>query len=294
MKNKDLNRLLFKILIASIFLFIVSIIFSNQRQSVQKSKTTALLNPKYKAEINSIQIKNRDSEIEIQKKGNLWILTKNETTVLADEKILTSLLENLSKVRTIYEIHNQKSPEYSDKTQIIVKNNNNMSTKLDFYSENSLLNRIEFEFSNQFYETRNDFSQFLTTDINYWSKAELLSEIQNPVSFTLKAQNKQIKKNESSPDFFKIKQDLSSLRHGSIKLEASTKKPDFSITSENGNGRLLTLFFTKLTEDEYLCTTSIIPSPADPTETAFALHSINKSAEISNWTVNRILELFNN
>lgn len=328
---KKLDKLLTKILIFSLILFLFSFFFTKARRNAPKSIESALLNPKYKNEIAQIeiQITSQNGAITLKKQGDFWLLVKNagegkaEITTFADKKLLTSLIEKACEIRKLYQISDKesdfdqlKTSENTARTVTFTGNNDKMYTKLHFGAANSLTNRtfVRSQGSKITYETENDLSQFLNSDTNYWSQGEilagLLDERANLVEITFKKQdfpkksvNRDSKLDEKSPDFNAKSNTLVSLRHGSIQSmwddrSLKTLSPDSILTAQSGNGRQIELRFFKISnpetnEESYFYTRSLKPSPVvDSQENSFAFYSENAVYEISAWTYDRIIALF--
>ena len=327
-----LNKLLFKILLASILLFAFSLVFSRKGKSEPKSLESALLNPKYKNEVAQIdiQIPSQNGAITLKKQGDFWLLVKNagegktEITTFADKKLVTSLIEKACEIRKLYQISDKesdfdqlKTSENTASTVSFIGNNDKMYTKLHFGSTNPLTNRtfVRSQDSKITFETENDLSDFLNSDTNYWSEGEilagLLDERANLVEISFKKQdfskksvNRGSKLDEKSPDFNAKSNTLVSLRHGSIQSmgddhSLKTLSPDSILTAQSGNGRQIELRFFKISnpetnEESYFYTRSLKPSPVvDSQENSFAFYSENAVYEISAWTYDRIISLFN-
>ena len=270
------NKLLFKILLASILIFALSLAFSKKERSVPKSVESAILNPSHKNEVNLIEIESGEgSSVTLKKQGEFWLLSKafengNEICTLADSKIISSLLENAGKIRNIYKI-SEKENDYlslgiseNQGTSIsFSQNNNRMYIKVHFGYTNSLKNRIYFrsEASKTVYETENDIFQFLTTETSYWSEGQIAPEIKNPVQISLEitespafSQESKIQKSgkitldEKSENFDQKSRSLLSLRHGTIQGENHADLRKISkLTLHDGSGRIARIdFFEKM------------------------------------------------
>lgn len=326
------TKLLFKILLASILIFVLSLAFSKKERSVPKSVESAILNPSHRNEVNLIEIESGEgSSVTLKKQGEFWLLSKafengNEICTLADSKIISSLLENAGKIRNIYKISEKESDYLSlgisenQGTSIsFSQNNNRMYTKVHFGYTNSLKNRIYFrsEASKAVYETENDIFQFLTTETSYWSEGQIAPEIKNPVQITLKTEKdseqnfspRTITLDEKTEKFQSKSHAILSLRHGKVSpLDSSDSLKKISIlTLQDGNGRLSRIdFFVKwadaegdsinqLSEKEisYFYKKTVTPSQIDSQENIFAFYSENALYEISAWTYEKITSLFN-
>ena len=313
------NKLLFKILLASILIFALSLAFSKKERSAHKSIESAILNPSYKNEVNLIEIETREgSSITLKRHGDFWLLSNtfengNEICTIADSKIISSLLENAGKIRNIYRISDKESDYNSlglgknTETCITISQNNiKMYTKVHFGHSDSFTNRIYFrsEASNIVYETQNDFHQYLTSEPNYWSEGTITPEITNPVQFSLKTNEEFIQESsntkaldEKSPEFTSKSNTLLSLRHGQIWPESTINSANIisTLSIQDGSGRLAEVKFFKMQigdNESYFYKKSIQASPVDSQENIFAFYSENAVYEISAWTYERIKSIF--
>ena len=325
---KKLDKLLTKILIFSLILFLFSLFFQKNRRNAPKSIESALLNPKYKNEVNQIeiQIPSQNGAITLKKQGDFWLLVNNadegktEITTFADKKLVTSLIEKACEIRKLYQISDKesdfdqlKTSENTGSTITFIGNNDKMYTKLHFGSANPLKNRtfVRSQGSKITYETENDLSHFLNSDTNYWSEGEILSGIisrgANLVEISFEEKSTKSSLNEKSPDFAAKSTSLLSLRHGSIKgeeeflsaMHSQNPQPTAVLTVQDGSGRSTRIEFFEIeekgqseSEKSYFYKKNIRPSPADSQENAFAFYSENAVYEISAWTYGKIKSLF--
>ncbi len=322
-----LNNFLLKILLASILIFGLSLIFSRNEKSAPKALESALLNPKYKGEVNMITIqaqeksdstnKKGNSQITLKKQGDFWLFLKSteesneEICAIADTKIIDSLIEKAASLRSLYKITDKERDylslgvsENTGRTLAFSKNNDKLYTKIHFGHSDSLKNRIYFrsEASKITYECENDFQQYLTTETNYWSEGKIIPEIKNPVQITVKmnessiAQSSKMKRlDEKSPEFVSKSNSLLSLRHGKIWSETTINSENYisTLTVQDGSGRLAKLDFFKIQKGDdksYFYRKSIQPSPVDSQQNIFAFYSEKAAYEISAWTYEKIIQ----
>ncbi len=285
-KLTKLNNFLLKILLASILIFGLSLIFSRNEKSAPKALESALLNPKYKGEVNMITIqaqeksdstnKKGNSQINLKKQGDFWLFSKfteesnEEICAIADSKIIDSLIEKAASLRRLYKITDKERDylslgisENAESTLAFSKNNDKLYTKIHFGLSNSLKNRIYFrsEGKKTVYESQNDFEQYLNTDINYWSEGEIIPEITNPVQISLvirespalsqesgSQKSGKITLDEKSENFAQKSRTLISLRHGAITGEKqSSLKRLSTLQIHDGSGRIARIeFFEKM------------------------------------------------
>ena len=329
---KKIDKILFKILIAAIFIFVFSMIFSNKAKNAPKAIESAILNPSHKNEVGLIEIEetseNGNDKIRLKKQGDFWLLFKtdddgkSEICSFADKKIINALLENASKIRKIYKIGDIKNNDSfiinnishkNEKFSIaFYQNDSRLYTKVQFRDENSLKNRINFrsEGSKIIYECENDFHQFLNTGTNYWSEGEIFPEIENPVEIKfLKNERSEVSGRkifvlgEKSENFSSKSRMILSLRHGKISNCKGEIFNSFAkLTIQDGSGRIANIeFFEKSMQNEktiespefeFFYKKNIIPSEIDSQENAFAFYSENAIYEISAWTYEKIKSLF--
>lgn len=331
---KKIDRLLLKLLAASAILFLFSLVFSNKGKSAQKSVESVILNQKYKNEVAEIEITEKgeagSESITLAQHGDFWLLTKkdestnSEFCTLADKKIINSLIENAIKIRKMYTISDSAADydslglgEKNATTLTFLKNDGTLFTKVHFGHADSLKNRIfiRSERSKTAYECENDFQQYLTTETNYWSEGEILSEIKNPVQITLETHatrkadegsevsaQKTLVLDEKSDNFTSKAHALLSLRHGTILSEEVTTNAIkiAELTAQDGNGRITRIAFFEKTENasdgeaeqSYFYTKAVTPSEIDSAETRFAFYSEHAAYEISAWTFARIKSAF--
>ena len=322
-----LNNFLLKILLASILIFALSLIFSRNEKSAPKALESALLNPKYKGEVNMITIqaqeksvstnKKGNSQITLKKQGDFWLFSKfteesnEEIFTIADSKIIDSLIEKAASLRSLYKITDKERDylslgvsENAESTLAFSKNNDKMYTKVHFGLSNSLKNRIYFrsEGKKTVYESQNDFEQYLNTDINYWSEGKIIPEIKNPVQISFKTNEgsvgqppKTITMDEKSSGFASKSKALLSLRHGKIWPETTINSENYisNLSVQDGSGRIAKLDFFKIQngdDESYFYRKSLQPSPVDSQENIFAFYSEKAAYEISAWTYEKIIQ----
>ena len=322
-----LNNFLLKILLASILIFGLSLIFSRNEKSAPKALESALLNPKYKGEVNMITIqaqeksvstnKKGNSQITLKKQGDFWLFSKfteesnEEICAIADSKIIDSLIEKAASLRSLYKITDKERDylslgvsENAESTLAFSKNNDKMYTKVHFGLSNSLKNRIYFrsEGKKTVYESQNDFEQYLNTDINYWSEGKIIPEIKNPVQISFKTNEgsvgqppKTITMDEKSSGFASKSKALLSLRHGKIWPETTINSENYisNLSVQDGSGRIAKLDFFKIQngdDESYFYRKSLQPSPVDSQENIFAFYSEKAAYEISAWTYEKIIQ----
>ncbi|WP_191016277.1 hypothetical protein [Treponema zioleckii] len=306
MKVKQINRILYFVCGIGAILFAFAIFLPKNGKSLPKPFKSALLNPQYRNTVDSISIEKDGKKIALEKSGEFWLAISDDTTILAENKIVDSLLDEATKIRNLYKISagktswEQLSLGEENATKItFAKKSDRVYTKSYFGVQNSITNRLALRTitTDSAYETENSFQQFLTTDINYWGIGEIFTEIENLTQVTLSIEGKTKTLSSDNEDFGAKSHDLLSLRHGKINSESSigTEPPVASITAQSGNGRYVKIDFYKASDNpeiDYLYTKKVYPSKIDSTEAQFAFNQQKNACEVSNWTFNRIKEIF--
>lgn len=285
-----LNKKLIILTSISFFIFLFSIFFSKSEKSSPKSLQTALLNPNYKESVSKITIGSKNDSIFLEKKSDFWFANNS---VLVDSKLVETLISNSSKIRDIFKISENESDfeklELSNSNSVFIEfsDSEKSFSKIFFGISDSLSNRIVFrtEQKSESYETENNFSQFLTFDLNYWSAGEIFYEIKNPqtVKLTLFNEDNSVQKtksfNSSDENFSSVSHNILSIRHGSIFFNEINNDAKIIAILEchDGNGKIAIVEILK-NNNEYLVRNKF---------------SNNLTYEISEWTFKKIIEIFN-
>lgn len=315
MQIKKLNKVLFIIAVISSIFFVLSFFFSKTKASAPKVTKTAFLNPKYEEAVTSITIGTKNAWLVLDKNnkingfwfahneffdesGNLISVSK---TTLADSKLVKTLLSNSSKIRNIRKISDKKSDfeklelSPSNSTWIVFSDAEKSLSKIFFGISDSLSKTRTFctnppknrifpkENSVSAYETEDNLSQFLTTDIDYWADGEIFSEIESPetIKFSYPEKNIDFSMNSSSPDFASISHSILSLRHGKVQ-DFSKSEKIAELRVYDGSSKITTIEFFKA-DSVYFLKKTHISEYYEPFYDSF---------EISEWTFNRIVENF--
>jgi hypothetical protein len=315
---KKIDKLLIKLLIFSLILFVVSIFFSKNKKNTPKSIESALLNPKHSSEVSQIEINvlfTEEGNITLKKQGDFWLFEKDASgekiISQADSVIIDSLIKKASEIRKLYKVSDKSSDyesfsvsENSGITVSFIGNDGKLYTKVHFGRSDSLKNHIYFrsEASKITYECENDFHQYLTAETNYWSDGGIIPEIKNPVQISLHMNEGSVDQlskantlGEKSSGFAYKSNILLSLRHGQIRPEIAINSANYisTLSVQDGSGRMAKLDFFKKQkgEDEsYFYRKSIQPSPVDSQENTFAFYSEKSAYEISAWTYEKIVQ----
>lgn len=238
---------------------VVWIIFWAMFSNVKGKKDifdTAFLNPKYeklscsfeKSEV-KIEIKKGIEVLEIQ--GGIVFDEAGKKCPVSLQKV-SMLLKNFSKIRNveknrIADFSSKIKTGLSDEDKISVRitkkgkeNKEELLCELDFGNTTSLTNRLFFEKDGWIFETEDNFSHFLTLDINYWAEKNFFCLFEKPDTF----------------GFLNIGEILSE-KDFENSLPLKTKR------IESGLGRVLVLKIFEKNESEYKIKLSVIPSDSD-------------------------------
>jgi hypothetical protein len=268
--------------------------------------------------VNRIEIKKGSAPASIiQREGDLWFCLSDDATVraCANKIMIYNLISEFKKNRKLYTIsysnNSWESLDLTEKQSSVITmygNNFNMCTKLYIGKQIPLTNGIAIRSDKNIksFETTDDFSVFLSKDINFWLDPFILAglDVSPENSITVLAWNDTTSLNhhlhEGDLNFPAAAQLLPELRHGAFRDENILFHDFFSeLTIETGNGRILKISFypEKNTADPdittYLAKSSFIPSPVDSGSTKKVLLELHPCFEISEWTFDKIKNLFN-
>lgn len=208
MKNRKINLFLSFTTVFSFFLFCFS--FSAGKKNSVNSIKSALVNPSYSENIEKIIVQSSQEILVLKSEGKWWSCENRGIKTFADKKTVSNFIKNLSKIRNMYKISDSLNgriglglTEGSAQIVTVVGSNGKILSKLYFGASDSLSSRITVaaEKGKICYETEDDFSAYLKTDVNFWSIPEIFFAIKNPSNLKL-----------SSADLHT----LLSLRHGKI------------------------------------------------------------------------------
>lgn len=282
MKNKKVNLILLGTTFLSFLLFIFSF-FAVDSNSV-KSVKSALVNPADSENIQKIIISSPEAILTIQKEKNWWICESGGVRTFAHEKTILNLIDNLTKLRNMYKIsdsvhgkENLDLVEGSAQIITVAGVDGRIFSKLYFGSSDSLTARIAVasERGKMCYETEDDFSVYLKTDLNFWSVPEIFFSINNPANLSLSSEDLHL---------------LLSLRHGQIFCSEPVPKDavfEKSLTLFGQYDSFQRVDFYSLPQDGdilYLYTQTL--SVDD--------ENCNAVFEVSRWTFERLLRLLEN
>lgn len=279
MKSSKLNSFLIATTFISFLLCILS--FITVKKGERSAVKSALLNPAYKDKVQALIIQSTEDIITLRNENNWWTCEKQGIYTYADTKTIENLISNLTKLRNLYKISDRIDAKVSlnltdDTARIVtvIDNRGNSVSKLYFGFDDSLTSRINTstERGKVSYETEDDISPYLKTDLNFWTIPEIFFAVKNPSNLSL-----------SKNDLHTLK----SLRHGkihsSIKLPVDcTRVNSVLIKGQYNISQKIDFYFHQTVDGpEYFYTQNIEPE------------IINNNAvfEISQWTYDRITKL---
>lgn len=272
MSVKKINTILCFTAVFSFLLFLISVFQVNKNE--QKSVKSALINPSYRENIGTLLIQTPQEIITLRYVEDFWIVEKQGTNTFADKKIVDELIKNLTKLRNLYKISDKYEAridlnltEEGSKIVTALDTRGRAVAKLYFGLEDSLTSRLAVASQNAklSYETEDDFSTFLTTDLDFWTEKEIFFAIKNPSNLNI-----------SSSSLEK----LLSLRHGKVRL--STERPEkasfirsISLLGQYESSERVDIFVKEEKDRvQYFYTHKILPQVIED----------NAVYEISSWT----------
>ena len=237
------------------------------KSSNKKAFKTALLNPKYKNEVTSIELSQGNSQIFLEKISDFWTVktTQNDFSAPADSKRIENLLEQLSNIINVYKI----SDKITKSNALGFKNSDSFYIKCNYKDTFSEYFFGAQDFSKNFryfmtgkttavFQTANQFEAFLTASERYWTEPEIISKtITKNISISdiqriiiNDFQNTRILTPESK-NFKDYATDLLNLRHGGIYKTEMANIPVLKITLELGNKDEITIEVYNSSQDNY-------------------------------------------
>ena len=303
---KKTNSILTKILAAVLVIYIFSVIFANKERSKPRALESALLNPKYESEIKKIVISkiniqgNEEEAISILRHGDFFLASSNTLCTVADSKIIHALLERVLKVRSLYKISDKDDYKKNGREYVnfsFLGANDTVCSNVQFFDENMLTGRITVtsDSATDMYETENDFNQFLSCDINYWSEGLIAPEIKKPVQLLFQEGKKpRFSIDEKSEKFLSVSETVLAIRHGRISAAVDFGAASSTLWLSDESGRIARIEFFESSdaafdgEKSYFYRKTVTPSAFDSQENAFSFYSENALYEISLWTYEKI------
>lgn len=231
--------------------------FKKPTVDARKSLKTALVNPKYKTEIDCIVIKNNDDSITLKKNNSFWEISSSENPFIklpADSQKINSFLEKLTSIIDVYKIADKKNNE---ENYDLDKN----AYDFNFYVKNELSGRILFgkqdfsqtkryvtsESNKKIFEMEDTIQNFLSVKINSWSEPFIISQ---QVLGSIKKDdvqriiiNNSEKYTNSSKNWDEYVLKLLDLRQGGIvSEEINFDSLEYQLKLELGNKNEITIF----------------------------------------------------
>jgi len=207
MKNRKIDLILVIFLFFSFILFCLSFCVDKNKAIAIKS---ALVNPSYKKNISRLIIQDPENLLTLNLKNQFWICETNGLSTYANRENIDNFINKLTNIRNMYKIsdnNNEKSNLHLTKENAVIvtviDSSDKAVSKIYFGKENNLTSRIfvSNDKGRISYETENDLSSFLSTDINFWTVPEIFFITKNPSNLKINADKLHT---------------LLSLRHGNI------------------------------------------------------------------------------
>lgn len=281
MKTKKINFFLTFTATFSFLLFLFSFFKVNKTEN--KAIKSALVNPSYSEKIKTLIIQNPQELLTLRKQENYWTCEKSGIYTFADTKTIENFTSYLTKIRNMYKISDSKDAKIDLKLTegsaviiTIIDENSKILSKLYFGSEDSLTSRIPVttERGKICYETQDDFSPYLKTDLNFWTVPEIFFAIKNPSNLKLSVSDLHTFQN---------------LRHG--KIFESTSLPvnaqfvnSITLYGQYDSSQRIDFYEYTARQEEgkhYLYTLTVEPQ----------IFYNNAIFELSSWTYDKIKEL---
>lgn len=287
------NKILFIVAIILIALFPLSFFIEKSANGI-KTYETAFLNPKNSESVLKIKILDKVNEIELSYENKIWsgTLQKNnfseKTVFLAGQQTVNNFIKSLSQVRRLY---------VSSESQKIL-NDSNWIFKISYELKNGKTTEILFGKNDiskterflklpenkTIYKTEADFEPFLTTSADFWVYPEFVPlvngkkiEAKNIQRLSFVHNRKRTTLIPGSEDFSSKAETLLSLRHGKISESAFSSADFDTIEIEADENKIISIKIQPYGEDFLV---------------QYDLESMDYTVEISSWTYNRILEIF--
>lgn len=307
MKFTVLQKRLFMLTITTAVLCMLSFFFP-KHQSLKAVHKTLVQSDK--APVTQIELTQHDRQLQLEKHGEIWTASDGSITVPADSLLVTGLLQALAKPRALYMIANTASALTKNDelyALTILQEGAEQPLNLYFGAQNSLLHRIALQVADEkaLYETDDDMTQYLSTDVLLYADPALFWGIQSAVRISVTdyrsgaADARSRSYDEKSTALPDLSKKLLSYRHGALQPASAYSAADVLvavITVEGSEGRMNNMSFFKRgsgSSADYYCMSRLTPSPIDGEKEADAMQQFSKyKAEISAWTFERILELF--
>lgn len=251
-------------LIILIILFFVGITNLKYKDSSNKYVTSALVNPKYLSQIQTIEFENKFNLVKINEN---WFVKINENKYPADTNKIEEMLKNFTKVIKMYKKSYSKKEKSQYFQKIISSNYNNcllFYTSLGIFSNKENISSIcfgETDFTNtkidilnlkndEIFQAENIYTEYINPDVTFFIRKDFFpqnlsqnySKIQQIIIKDFAKNNTIIydKLNKNSEDkFYKKLNQILLLRSDDVQLNLSEKinnsKPITQVILSLGN-----------------------------------------------------------
>lgn len=234
----------------------------------RKPLKTALVNPKYKNEINQILIKNGENSLNLIKNDDFWEISdlQNEFIKLpADSSKINAFLENLTTVIEVYKIADKKNNEENydlgeNAFDFSFYVNGEKSGEILFGKQDfSQTKRYVTSVSNKkIFEMEDNVENFLSVNVSLWSEPfiisrQVLGSIKKDDIQRIIVNNSQIYTN-SSENWSEYASKILELRQGGIlDKTANLENPIYQLKIELGNKNEISIFvYNSDKEEEFI------------------------------------------
>lgn len=270
--------------------------FKKPTVDTRKSLKTALVNPKYKTEIDCIVIKNNDDSITLKKNNSFWEISSLENPFIklpADSQKINTFLEKLTSIIDVYKIADKKNNEEN-------YNLDKNAYDFNFYVQNELSGRILFgkqdfsqtkryvtsESNKHIFEMEDNIQNFLSVKVNSWSEPFIISQQvlnsikKDDVQRIIINNSEKYTKTSENWDEYVLK--LLDLRQGGIvSEEINFDSLEYQLKLELGNKNEITIYALKTQNKEEFVLKNVYFDFS--TNTNFEYYSL-----ISGWTFSKL------
>lgn len=262
----------------------------------RKSLKTALVNPKYKTEIDKIVIKNDENSITLEKNNSFWEILSSENPFIklpADSQKINSFLEELTSIIDVYKIADKKNNEEN-------YNLDKNAYDFNFYVKNELSGRILFgkqdfsqtkryvtsESNKKIFEMEDTMQNYLSVKINSWSEPFIISQQvlnsikKDDIQRIIVNNSEKYTKNSKNWDEYVAK--LLDLRQGGIiSQEINFDLLEYQLKLELGNKNVITIFVYKTQNEQEFALKNVYFNSSTNTKSEY--YSL-----ISGWTFSKL------
>ena len=267
MKIKNSALISISIFLVILYLLSFTKIFSPERRKVQK---TALLNPKYKEAVTSINLSQKDQEsLLLEKTGDLWTVRRENSnfSAPADSKRINDFLLLLSSIINVYKISDKQNgyPSFSFDFSLRLSYENTFSDI--FFGKHDFSQTLRYFMTGKsaaVYQAGSQFDNFLTVSKSFWTEPYIISrqlnyaDIQRITISDFESQSRQLLTPQNK-SFKSYLSELLELRHaglfseedsfqGQTNIEISVN-PILKLELETGNKDQITITAYRISEE---------------------------------------------